>query len=327
VEGHTLEKLCKKDNLLPVVKVLEIIFHVCNALDYAHTQGVIHRDIKPSNLMIDSSGAVKITDFGIAQMIEETAKIGIYGTPSYMSPEQLRDAMATSESDIFSVGCVMYELLTGEQAFGGKNLFSIMYKIINEEPVSILSLRPELAEVLNTITKKAMAKEQQDRYQTCTEFAYDIRLAISNITGSVRKEKDVVEIVHEVPFFRHFSKDQVRELVATSDIVKAASGKVIVSEGDIDDTFFIILSGKAKVMKDSENIASIGVGECFGEMSYIANQARVATVVANTDCILMKISATLLNKSAESIQLLFFKNFAMTLVRRLSSSADKKEIT
>ncbi|MBW2093088.1 MAG: protein kinase, partial [Deltaproteobacteria bacterium] len=286
---------------------------------------VIHRDIKPSNIMINKNGAIKITDFGIAQMIEETAKIGIYGTPGYMSPEQLKETIATGQSDIFSVGCVMYELLTGQKAFTGKNLFSIMYKIINEEPESILTLRPELPEVLDEIIKKALAKEVKDRYQNCTEMAYYIRMALRTISGAVKKEKDIVEIIHNVPFFRHFTKDQVRELVAASEILKAISGKMIVSEGDIDDTFFIILSGKAQVMKNGNKVASIGVGECFGEMSYIANQARSASVVAETDCILMKISATLLNKSSESIQLLFFKNFAMTLVRRLSASAEKKK--
>jgi len=325
VEGVTLEKYCKKDNLLPVTRVLEHIFNVCNALEYAHKQGVIHRDIKPSNIMINKNGAIKITDFGIAQMIEETAKIGIYGTPGYMSPEQLKETIATGQSDIFSVGCVMYELLTGQKAFTGKNLFSIMYKIINEEPESILTLRPELPEVLDEIIKKALAKEVKDRYQNCTEMAYYIRMALRTISGAVKKEKDIVEIIHNVPFFRHFTKDQVRELVAASEILKAISGKMIVSEGDIDDTFFIILSGKAQVMKNGNKVASIGVGECFGEMSYIANQARSASVVAETDCILMKISATLLNKSSESIQLLFFKNFAMTLVRRLSASAEKKK--
>ncbi len=326
VEGVTLEKYCKKDNLLPINRVLEHIFHVCNALEYAHRQGVIHRDIKPSNIMIDKNSTIKISDFGIAQMIEETAKIGIYGTPSYMSPEQLKETVATGQSDIFSVGCVLYELLTGEKAFQGKNLFSIMYKIINEEPEPVLNIRPELPEVLDKILKKAMAKELKDRYQNCTEMAYYVRMALNTISGAVKKEKDIVEIVHNVPFFRHFSKDQVRELVAASEIVKALAGKMIVSEGEIDDTFYIILAGRARVMKNGKGVALIGVGECFGEMSYIANQARSASVVADSDCILMKISATLLNKSSESIQLLFFKNFAMTLVRRLSSSAEKKKV-
>ncbi|MBW2359121.1 MAG: serine/threonine protein kinase [Deltaproteobacteria bacterium] len=133
IEGSNLDKFCRKNSLLPVNKVIEIIFSVCNALDYAHKQGVIHRDIKPANIMLDKSGIAKITDFGIAQMTEKTAEMGIFGTPSYMSPEQLKDEVAGNESDIFSLGCVLYELLSGEQAFPGDNSFSIMYKITNEE--------------------------------------------------------------------------------------------------------------------------------------------------------------------------------------------------
>ncbi|MBW2623067.1 MAG: cyclic nucleotide-binding domain-containing protein [Deltaproteobacteria bacterium] len=129
----------------------------------------------------------------------------------------------------------------------------------------------------------------------------------------------------QVPFFKNFSEDQIRELVTTSEIVKTKRGETIVLQGEVDDTFFIILSGKARVEQDQKNIAVIGIGECFGEMSYIAHQARVASVLADSDCILLKISATLLNRASESIQFLFYKNFAMTLVERLSkSSGDEK---
>ena len=105
-----------------------------------------------------------------------------------------------------------------------------------------------------------------------------------------------------------------------SNIIKVRKGKVVVAEGEIDDSFFIILSGKAVVQKDKKNIALIGRGECFGEMSYLSGASRAASVLAYTDCFLIKISATLLDKASESIQLLFLKNFAMTLLTRLSKS-------
>ena len=126
-----------------------------------------------------------------------------------------------------------------------------------------------------------------------------------------------------MPFFENFNKEQVKEILNASSIIRARQGKVLVTEGDIDDSFFIILSGKAAVKKSEQDIAIISRGECFGEMSYLSGQARAATVVAKTDCILMKISATLLDKSAESMQLRFLKNFSMTLIRRLSNSLTK----
>jgi serine/threonine-protein kinase len=323
IDGPTLEKFCHKENLLPVSKVVEIIFAACKALDFAHNQGVIHRDIKPSNIMLNRAGGVKITDFGIAQVkSEETSSKGIIGSPSYMSPEQVKEEPVEDKSDIFSIGCVLYELLTGEKAFFGDNYFSIMYKIINEDPVSIRTIRPEVPEILPKITKKAMAKDPHNRYQSCMDFAYDLRVALRGLKGVVASDKieNVIDYVHSVPFFDNFTKEQVKEILDASNIIKVRKGKVVVAEGEIDDSFFIILSGKAAVQKNDKKIAFLSRGECFGEMSYLSGRSRSATVAADTDCILLKISATLLDKSSESMQLLFLKNFAMTLLQRLSKA-------
>ena len=323
VEGPPLEEYCRKDQLLPLGKTLEIILDMCHALDYADKKGVIHRDIKPSNIIFDKAGTAKITDFSVAQMTEHTAPMGIFGTPSYMSPEQLKDEVLTIQNDIFSVGCVLYELLTGERAFSGDNSFSIMYKTINEEPKSILEIRPDLPKILEEITRKALAKDLKVRYQTCMDLAYDLNVARRGLTGEIKgrkKTEDVVGFVHNLPFFHNFNRGQVEELVSASRIVKVKRGKVIMSEGEIDDTFYILLSGEVKVVKNGRKIALIEVGKCFGEMAYIGHQPRVANVLAATDCILLKVSAPLLENATESIQLLFFKNFARTLVQRLCKS-------
>jgi len=322
VKGDTLESWCHKDRLLPTDRAVSIIFTICNALEYAHQQGVIHRDVKPSDIMINGSDEVKITDFGIAQVTDNTAPLGIFGTPSYMPPEQLKEEIVGPQGDIFSLGCVLYEVLSGQKAFAGANNFSIMYKITHDEPLPLLSLRPDLPSILEDITRKAIAKDLKERYQSCGDFAYDLRVALRGLSGTPVDEKltDVIDYVHHVPFFVNFTKEQVRELISASNIVKVPSGKVIVEESEIDDSFYIILSGKTQVMKGKERIASLGGGECFGEMSFISGQARSASVVAVTNCALLKISATLLDRSSNSIQLLFYKNFARTLVRRLAKS-------
>jgi len=320
VDGTTLEKYCHKDHLLPVNEAIDIILSVCNALDYAHTQGIIHRDIKPSNIMLTKDGIPKIADFGIAQLTQQTSELGVWGTPSYMSPEQLKEESIGNYSDIFSLGCVLYEVLTGELAFPGENNFSIMYKITNEEPTSVLELRTDLPKLFDDIVKKALAKDPTKRYQTCMDLAYDLRVALRGLSETFLdgKVKDAVDYIHHVPFFQNFTKEQVKEMLAASTIAKFSKGKAIVAEGEIDDTFYIILSGSAKVTKSNKDIATISAGECFGEMAYIAGQARTATVLAETDCILVKISAALMDKSSSDIQLLFYKNFARTLVNRFS---------
>ena len=326
IEGNTLEKYCNKKNLLPIPKVIEIILSLCSALNYSHKRNVIHRDIKPANIMLDTEGTTKITDFGVAQMTESTAVSGIFGTPSYMSPEQVTEEAISSQSDIFSVGCVLYELLAGIQAFPGENNFAIIYKITSTEPPSVLSFRPDLPEIIDKIIEKAIAKDQSMRYQSCTELAYDLRVALRGISGSTisnDKIKDVADYIHHLKFFQNFSYEEVKEIVTLSQIIKVGNGNTIVSEGEIDDTFYILMSGRAKVIKSANVIALIEAGDCIGEMALIAGQSRIADVIADTDCILLKISSSLLDNASDSLKHLFFKNFAITLVHRLSISSRK----
>lgn len=184
IEGPTLREFCSNDNLLPPEKVLEIILYVCVGLDYAHNKGVIHRDIKPSNIILDRNGSPKITDFGVAQLVETTLQLGFFGTPNYISPEQLNDeAVITNKSDIFSLGCVFYELLKGEKAFSGENAYSTIYKVINEEPAPITNLPPKIQPTIEKLIRKALQKDPEKRYQDCHKFAYDLSKTLGQINS------------------------------------------------------------------------------------------------------------------------------------------------
>lgn len=323
VEGETLKRSCRPENLLPLDQCIEIIFKVASALHYAHQRGVIHRDVKPSNIMLDKHGTPKLTDFGIARISQQDPEKGIWGTPSYMSPEQLKEETATHQSDIFSLGCVMYELLTGRRAFNGENDFAIIYKITRENPQPIREVRPDLPEIFDKIMRKALAKTLEQRYASCMDLAYDLRVALRGIMlpKGDKKVEDIIDLLCQVPFFHNFTREQIESLGLASSIIKVPEGKVIVTEGDIDDTFYILLNGKVKIRKNGKVIAKIRAGECFGEMAYIAGKARVASATAHTDCLLMKISATLMDKAPDTVQLLFFKNFARTLSYRLEKSS------
>ena len=322
VEGETLKKYGRPEKLLPLDQCIEIVFKVAGALHYAHQRGVIHRDIKPSNIMLDKHGTPKLTDFGIARISKQDPEKGIWGTPSYMSPEQLREETTTHQSDIFSLGCVMYELLTGQRAFNGENDFAIIYKITRESPVPIRELRPDLPEKLDKIMLKALAKNPEQRYASCMDLAYDLRVALRGIMlpKGDKKVEDIIDLLCQVPFFHNFTREQIESLGLASSIIKVPQGKVIVTEGEIDDTFYILLNGKVKIRKNGKVIAKIRAGECFGEMAYIAGKARVVSAAAHTNCLLMKISATLMDKAPDAVQLLFFKNFARTLSFRLEKS-------
>jgi len=203
-----------------------------------------------------------------------------------------------------------------------------MYKITNEDPRPVMELRPELPRIIEDITKKALAKEKDKRYQTCMDLAYDLKIALRGLkAGVTQKEKmdDVVDYVRNIQFFSNFTRDQVRVIIDTASIVKASAGDMIMNEGEMDDSFYVILSGKAVVKKNGNVVAAISRGECFGEMAYLSGDSRVASVAADKDTILLRISSTLLDKSPKDIQLLFLKRFGMTLLRRLSVNLDQCE--
>jgi eukaryotic-like serine/threonine-protein kinase len=177
LEGESLQHLVEKQGVLPVETVLPMYEQVCSALDAAHSHKIVHRDVKPANIMILESGLVKMTDFGIAKVMHTgmTQAGQILGTPNYMSPEQVKGRSVDGRSDIFSLGVILYELITGEKPFGGQNITTVIYKIINENPIPPRELDPTLHLGLSYVIQKALAKNPDERYQTCKELADDLK--------------------------------------------------------------------------------------------------------------------------------------------------------
>jgi serine/threonine protein kinase len=172
VEGRSLQTLIDGRQLFPLSRILKIMEQVCSALEFAHRHNVVHRDIKPANLMLTADDTVKITDFGTAKILQfGTAQTAhVMGTPSYMSPEQVKGKTVDGRSDIFSLGVILYEMLTGEKPFPGQNITTVIYKIINEEPIPPQSLDSSIHVGLSNVIKRALAKDPSARYPTCTEF-------------------------------------------------------------------------------------------------------------------------------------------------------------
>jgi serine/threonine-protein kinase len=192
LEGEDLHKYCKKGALLPLRKVLFIVGETATALDYAHSEGVIHRDIKPANIMLLKNGKVKVTDFGIAKAVSSSqTKSGIIlGTPNYMSPEQINGQAIDGRSDIFSLGVVFFELLTGKLPFQGKNLTNLFYQITQGKHASAREINPKVPKPCEQILDKALAKDPEKRFQTAGDFTKYVKLIIQKIDRIRSKAKE-----------------------------------------------------------------------------------------------------------------------------------------
>ena len=191
LEGKDLREYCKRGHLMPLRKVLYIISEVALALDHAHSKGVIHRDIKPGNIMLLKTGKIKVTDFGIAKAISTTStKSGVVlGTPNYMSPEQINGQNIDGRSDLFALGVVMFEMLTGQVPFHGKNITNLLYHITQERHASIRAINPKIPNVCEQVINKALEKNPLGRFQTGTAMAMYLKAIIKKM-DEAGKNKD-----------------------------------------------------------------------------------------------------------------------------------------
>ena len=183
VEGHTVREILRDGNAVPIEEAVEITAGVLSALEYSHHAGIVHRDIKPANVMLTPTGAIKVMDFGIARALADSAATmtqthSVIGTAQYLSPEQARGESVDARSDLYSTGCLLFELLTGRPPFMGDSPVSVAYQHVREMPVSPSSIAPDVPETLDRITLKALAKERTSRYGSAAEFRSDLEAAI-----------------------------------------------------------------------------------------------------------------------------------------------------
>jgi len=324
-DGRTLVEYCKVENLLPLKKVLEVTLKSAKALDYAHRRGVIHRDIKPSNIMVTEKLDVKIGDFGIAQLVksDSTQMTGLMGSPRYMSPEQAKEENLTNHTDLYSLGVIMYELITGRPPFQAETLSSLIYKIVHEEPVSMRQYRPEAPALIEDIVTKALNKKVEQRYPMGNDFAGDLRRAFKALDYKKDdvEEKEKFAAMKKTKFFKEFFDSEIWEVLRTGDWKEFPENEQIVTEGEIDDSFYIIISGKVIVRKGGKELVTLGSGDCFGEMGYISKEKRTASIFSLVDVVLIQISSTLIDQSTQGCQLRFTKVFLKTLIDRLSRTS------
>ncbi len=179
VDGVTLRDIVHTDGPMPPQRAIEIIADACQALNFSHQHGIIHRDVKPANIMISKTGAVKVMDFGIARALADggnsvTQTAAVIGTAQYLSPEQARGETVDARSDVYSLGCVLYEILTGEPPFVGDSPVAVAYQHVREDPIPPSQRHPGISPELDAVVLKALAKNPDNRYQTAAEMRTDL---------------------------------------------------------------------------------------------------------------------------------------------------------
>jgi serine/threonine-protein kinase len=321
-EARTLRSCCKPEMLLPIPQAIEISRQCAEALEYAHSHGVLHRDVKPANVMLTRDGQVKIGDFGIAKRIsnDDTNTRRIVGSPRYMSPEQVNSETATSQSDLYSLGVTMYELLTGKPPFTAKGLSQLVMMIRCEEPTPVRVRRPEIPEPLEAIVKRAMEKSLEWRYQDCTEMLSDLNFLLQHVQ---QQEIDLSSeqqftAVRKLGFFTEFSDEELREVLDAASWERFPSDTHIITEGSLEQSLYVLVTGKVTISVGDRVVGTLGEGDCVGELSYLSHSKRSASIIAVEDVTALKIDAALLEWASMGVQMRFKKVFQQVLIERLA---------
>jgi eukaryotic-like serine/threonine-protein kinase len=325
-DAGTLETYCTPDNLLPAREVIGIVYKIAKALDYAHRQGVIHRDIKPSNILLTRDRDIKLADFSVAMITRadsiHTQFTGVLGSPLYMSPEQINDQTISGRSDIFSLGTLMYQLLTGTHPFNARSLIAINQKISNDEPPPLTEYRRDLPQELDYTMARMLKKDPDERYATGLDLAADLALIFEDLDAVADEDglREKFGTIKTLGFFKGFSDADIWELIRACTWQSFSPGESIIREGDMDNSFYIVLSGVVIIEKGGSVVNLLQEGDCFGEMGYLARARRIASAIARTDVSLMKVNDSTIDRAAEGTQLRFHKSFVRTLIERLTDA-------
>ena len=322
VQGaRTLAAYCRPDNLLRVDDVVEIIYKCAKALHYSHGRGVIHRDIKPSNVMLTIDNDVRIIDFGIAICNDsDVSRIeGIAGSPSYMSPEQVQSEDLTPRSDLYSLGAVLYELLTGFRSFRADNLSKLLHQIVYATPPPIHTYRNDIPEELENVVAMTMQKDPDKRCTSGAAMAADLTRVYRDLrtTYDSLDNQEHFDLLRTLTFFHEFSHAEIWEVLRASDWHEYKDGEDIVREGEMDDRFYIIVSGQAAVESNGKGLGMLKSGACFGETSYVHGAKRTASIRAKGPVTILRVSSSLMEQVSSSCQLRFNKVFLRALITRL----------
>jgi serine/threonine protein kinase len=324
VTAGDLSQYASQGALLPVPDVIEIAFNCCSALDYTSRVGIIHCDIKPANIMIAEGTDVRITDFGSAVLRKSNVvRTAAMGSPHYMSPEQIAGKDLTLHSDMYSLGVVLYELLTGRLPFAADSLDELVRKILAEDPTPPSRLRPELSVQFDKVVLRALSKKPEQRFRGWAEFAHELSEFSRRPPPEPQiSEDEKLSALKTVEALAELSDAELAEISISVHWSRAKAEDVIVREGEPGSNFFLLAEGSVKVVRRGRLLNLINAGEFFGEIPYVLGRPRPrhATVVATRSLLLGEFKPDALARLSPAAQLQLIRALARNLVERLMLS-------
>ena len=324
VEGlRTLGPYCKPDELLPMDNVIRIVQKCAEALDYAHRNDVTHRDIKPDNIMLTGDDEVKIVDFGVAEHKHKRQRSDdsyvTVGTPTYMSPEQAKGEVLSGQSDIYSLGVILYQLLTGNVPFKASGLAALSILITTKDPKPVRALRADIPIELEAIVSRAMAKSLDDRYKTGKEMAADLAAIHQQVAraGVALSPEEQFDTARELDFFHAFTEAELKQVLDTAAWEHFRAGEFLVKEGAKEKALFMLVSGEVSVVIDDCTVCTLKKGDCVGELAYFSDGCHTATVMARNNVSAMKFAIPISKWGSIPVQMRFNGAVQKLIVERL----------
>ena len=322
VQWHPLTRYCERDALLEPTQIVGLAYKACKALEFANGLGVVHRDIKPANILVHGDFDIKVSDFGAAQLERsDVTQVTGVGSPVYMSPEQVKGEEVNWHTDMYSLGAVLYNLLTGARPFEAANAFALMQKIVNDATPRPSARRADTPPELDEIVLRAMAKSRTERFASWEEFGGALAKLLALDTGDADlSEPEKFAASRRLKFFNRFSDAELWETVRKSVWRLYRGGEDLITEGTVDEHLYVIASGLTKVTRIGKILNAVSPGECVGEMAYARRdgQARSATVTAVEPTWAMRLRVDDIDSMSETCRARFNEAFLLIMADRLA---------
>src|SRR5574341_193202 len=327
IAGEALNRYCRPESLLDPPRIVDLVYKASKALEFANGLGVVHRDIKPANIMVHGNFDIKVADFGAAQLSSsEVTQVSRVGSPAYASPEQLKDEEIDWRTAMYSLGAVLYHLLTGRRPFDGANAYELMRNILEVTVPLPSELRADTPAELDEVVSRAMAKTRDGRYASWGDFGAALSTLLTlDATHAKLSDAEKFAASRRLRFFARFADAELWEAVRQSVWQQHRAGDDVIREDTTDEHFYIIASGLMKVTRRGKLLNAVSPGECVGEMAYARRDGRPrsATVTAVEPSWAMRMRVQDIDAMSDSSRMRFNEAFLAIMADRLTMLGDR----